>query len=531
MRKFLFKVLCLCVAVTAGFTWFQADSGVLTGSSVLGMDDSSGWLAGHSQDSKAFDLLETINTSMLRVDMPWNEVELSPGAFVWTYQNESGYMDYDQLFSRLEKRGIQPVVVLSGGPAYLSHLYPQQPVSKESLLENWQNYVKAAVQQFGDQVDYWQVGGAINDPAYWGSLLFPAADTDPQTGADIELYTEMLKSAYSIIKSGSAGDTVILGELALGGDCAEHPLFYLQSLNENEAWYAFDVVNIKLPVLASAPENAQVDACGFNPLQVSGISLADPLKAVSDYLAESGQKSLWVNNLSFSSDILAAKAAERVTVSEVVESDYLTRASGLLLAYGGVDRVFWRYQPQSGQPAVIALQSFANLAKTLSTNASREGAAGSQEFETLRFRSSGKLSILTWRVQGGDEALPLVISDVAGYKLTAFSSDAESLKTGKGVKMSVDAGGSTALMVSERPVLISGRPANLKQSLSLLLADNAEQANQALQNKVSGWVQVQKTKAADQLDNWVVKQQASLLDKLRSSFQQWIRQSLGLAKQ
>jgi hypothetical protein len=123
-----------------------------------------------------------------------------------------------------------------------------------------------------------------------------------------------------------------------------------------------------------------------------------------------------------------------------------------------------------------------------------------------------------------------VIPGVAGYKLKAYSTDTESLKASKGVKMNVDAGGSTALMVSERPILISGKLSNIKESLSAMLADNYEQASRELQNRLTGWVQVQKNKAADQVGNWVAKQQASLLDILRSSFQQWIRQSLGLAK-
>ena len=531
MRKFMFKTLCLLLAAGGLFFWFRSDASVLAASSALGMDDTSGWLASNSQDSKAFDILESINTNMLRVDMPWNEIERSSGAFSWSYQTGAGYVDYDQLFARLEKRGIQPVVVLSGGPVYLSHLYPQQPVSSESLLENWKNYVRSVVQQYGDQVDYWQIGAGLNDPGSWGALLFPAATTDPQADPDIDLYAEMLKSAYTIIKSNGAGNMVILGDLVLGGDCAYHPLFYLQNLAENDAWYAFDIVSISLPALDNAPENAIVDSCGFSPAQSSGSSLTDPVKAISDYIDETGKKTLWIQDLSYDSSILTAKAAERVTLPEVVESDYLTRASGLLLAAGGADRVFWDYTPESGRPAVIALQSYANLSKTLSPNGSSAQLINSQEFTTLRFRNNGRISILAWHNQGGDEAQALVIPEVDGYKLYGFSSDAESLKTSKGVKMDVDAGGSTALLVSERPVLISGRPVDMKESLNMMLNDSASQASQGLQSKLSGWAQVQKAKAADQLGNWVAEQQASLLDILRSSFQQWLRQSLGLAKQ
>ena len=529
MRKFLFKILCLAAAITAALFWFESDGGILADTSPLGMDDSSGWLTGHSQDSKSFDVLETIHSGMLRVEMPWNKVEPSAGAFVWSFQSDTGYVDYKAIFSRLEKRGIQPVVILDGGPVYLSSLYPQQPASTESLLENWQNYVSAAVQQFGSQVDYWQIGGVINDPSYWGSLLYPL-DEGAQAEADLELYVKMLKSAYTIIKSSSAGDTVILGELALNGDCAQHPLFYLQNINEKEAWYDFDTVAIRLPALDDAPDNTAVDACGFNSLQPSGVALTDPVKAIGEFMGEIDPKPVWVTNLSLSQDLVAARAAERMTLPEVVESDYLARASGLLLAYGGVDKIFWHYAPQDGQPAVIALQSFANLSQTLSTNASHDNASTSADFKVLRFRKNGRLAILTWRAKGGDEAQALVIPDVAGYKLKAYTSDTDSLKASKGVKMNVDAGGSTALMVSERPILISGRLSNLKESLSAMLSENSEQAGRELQNRLTGWVQVQKNKAADQVGNWVAKQQASLLDILRSSFQQWIRQSLGLAK-
>ncbi len=530
MRKFLFKILCVAVAVSALFIWFRSDAAVLAGSTALGMDDSSGWLTTNSQDSKAFDVLESVNVGMLRVELPWNEVELSPGAFIWSYQNDNGYMDYDQLFDRLERRGIRPVVVLSGGPVYLSHLYPQQPVSRESLLENWRNYVRAAVQQFGDQVDYWQIGSTLNDLEAWGQVVFPGASS-PEAEPDTELYAEMLEIAYGVIKTKAGGDTVILGDLIVGGDCAYHPLFYLQTLSELDAWYAFDTISLSLPVLEDAPENAVVDECGFVPVQSSGSSLADPIKAVHDFMEETGAKNLWVNNLSVSGDLAAAKAVERITLPEVVESDYLARATGLLLAYSEVDKVFWSYQPQSAVPSAIALQSFANLSKTLSTSASGDGLSGTQEYETLRFNNAGKLSILTWRVHGGDEAQVRIISDVGGYKLYAYSVDAQSLKTSKGIQMDVDAGGSTALMVSERPVLISGRPQDLKKSLSMFFADNAAQASQGLQSKASSWFQAQKAKAADKVGVWVEEQQASLLDTLRASFQQWLRKSLGLAKQ
>ena len=126
--------------------------------------------------------------------------------------------------------------------------------------------------------------------------------------------------------------------------------------------------------------------------------------------------------------------------------------------------------------------------------------------------------------------MPMVISGVDGYDLHAFSADSESLKQKDGFELPVDAGGSTALLVSERPVLISGHPSGIKQSVTQTVKDNAAQASAGLQAKLQNWMQAQKAKAAANVGEWVVEQQASLLDSLRGSFEQWLRKSLGLAK-
>jgi len=529
MRKFLFKSVCLIIAALAILAVFRGNAGLLGGEAVMGLDDGSGWLTSHSEDTRPFDILESLGSSMLRVEMPWNEVELSPGAFTWSYQSDTGYVNYAQLFNRLEKRGIHPVIVLSGGPMYLSHLYPQQPVNRESMLENWNSFISEVVQQFGGQVDHWQIGSDLNSSAAWGKVLFPS---DPQSESmpDVQLYAEMLKSAYSIIKSASAGDIIILGDLALGGDCADHPLFFLQNLADLDAWYAFDVISLSLPTLEDAPESVQMDICGFLPLQSSGYALPDAVKTIRDFSEETGTKSVWVHHLAFSEALLAEKALERQTLPQVVESDYLVRASGLLMAYGGVEKLFWAYQPQIEKPSDIALQSFANLAQSLNPQPESNATNGSPDFEILRFQRDGHLNLLTWHMQGGDEALPLIVSQVAGYQLHAFSMDAESLKTSNGIKLKVDDGGASALLVSERPVLISGRPSDLKRYFTIAFQDQAAKTSRVLKASLTSWLQAQKLRTVDKLGRWVDEQQTSLLDMLKTGFQQWLRKSLGLAR-
>ena len=529
MHKFLLKTFATLLAAGGLFTWFRTDASVLAGAAALGMDDSSSWLASNSQDPKPFDLLEAVDTGMLRVDLPWNEVETSPGAFVWAYKSSAGYKDFTQLFARLDKRGIKPVLVLSGGPSFLNNLYPQQPVVREEFLAAWENYVRAAVQKFGTSVNFWQIGTDINDPAGWGKVIFPSEES-PVSPPDPALYADMLTIAYNVIKSVQASDTVILGSLTFGGDCAFHPSAYLQAIDELNAWYAFDTLSLEMPVLSGAPETAQMDACDFAPIQSGGMPLADSLRSVSDLTQEIGAKSIWVHSLSFSSDILAEKAAERGTLREVVESDYLSRATAILLASGGAEKVFWQYSPLSGAPGAIALQSFANLSRTLGGGASSTASQLGSDIEVASFRGNGRLAVVTWRKSGGDEALPAIIPGFEGYGLHAWSADAASMKTKYGVELKVDSGGSTALMVSERPVLISAKPVEIKDSLTLLASDGAAQAGKGLKAKFASFVQAQKANAAEKVGAWVDEQQQSLMQTLKNSFNQWLRKSLGLAK-
>jgi hypothetical protein len=530
MKKFLIKTLILLLAAGALFFWLRADASVLAGASALGMDDSSGWLALNSQDPAPFNLLESARSGFVRVELPFSEVSPAPGAYVWAYQGGSGYKDYNQLFEKLDRRGIQPVVVLSGGPAFANHLYPQQPVHRDELLDAWANYLRAAVQQFGSQVDHWQVGSLINDPASWGKVVFPGADS-PVTAPDPALYADMLKIAYSVIKSGQSTDTVLLGGLALTGDCAFHPNAYLQALADADAWYAFDAISLELPMLNDLPETLQMDTCGYAPIQSSGIPLADAVRSVADFTDQQGAKPVWVHHLTFSADLLASKAAQRGSLPEVVESDYLTRATAILMAEGGADRVFWRYDPLSSKPGSLSLQSFSNLSQSLFGRFDKGGAIiADSALQVKRFRGSGRMTVVAWLPSAGDQFTPTAVPGFDGYSPYAWSADANSLKNRDGISLPVDNGGSVALMLSERPVIISGKPSDLKGAVALFVKDSASQASLGLKMKMTAFLQAQKANAADKLGAWVEEQQQSLMETLKDSFNQWLRKSLGLAK-
>ena len=176
------------------------------------------------------------------------------------------------------------------------------------------------------------------------------------------------------------------------------------------------------------------------------------------------------------------------------------------------------------------MQTFVNLSPMLTGRYKGSSVPTGTDAYALRFRGNGKLSLLAWNAQSNKEALPMVIGDVDGYDLYAFSADSASLKRKDGFELSVDTGRATALLIGERPVLISGNPSNIKQSVIQTVEDNAAQASAGMQAKLQNWLKAQKANAAESVGEWVAGQQASLLDSLRSSFEQWLWKSLGLAK-
>jgi len=265
------------------------------------------------------------------------------------------------------------------------------------------------------------------------------------------------------------------------------------------------------------------------PSTLSGIPIGDSVQAVAEQIDAIGKKPLWVGHLQFSGAFLDQEANSQGTIPEAVASDLLSRASGLLRAFGGVERVIWTLDPLDNTPGLLAMQTYANLANMIGGKYAGSGLPESTDAYALRFRGGGRVNILAWFTNGGAAANAMMISGMEGYDPVAYSADSDSLKQRDGIDLPVDDGGNIALMVSERPVLISGHPKDLKQTITQIVAESTAQASDGMKAKTGQWLQAQKAKAAVKVSDWAARQQASLLDNLRISLEKWLRKSLGLA--
>jgi hypothetical protein len=541
MKGFITKSLFVIFAILAGLTVMTGGFFSNRNEPFLGFNPNM-LLKGTESLNAQLDELDKMGVKLIKVIIPWNKVELSPGIFSWSYTIDGVHHDLNYLLREVDKRSIKVVAVLSGGPIYLDNQTTDQPVNPESLLESWRRYVQAIVNAFGEQIQYWQIGEKINTAEGWGKVLFPAKQ-DAFAPPDAVLYSQMLKSAYTIIKAKQPGDMIILGGLVSDTDsCITQPTAFLKHIYNIGEWDSFDLIGLDIKTQAFPPETLlryQI----FDPLTEmclysaeGGFNLVDQVQLVEIASAQYGEKPIWITELGWAESNLVELANEHGAIPDVIRANYLSRATIMFLAEPEVQKVFWNlcidnFNTDSYQIELFTKNAFNNLTHILKVT----GSINDYSDEVLnqyeyRFRSNGKLGIVLWRSIGADALEAAAISDLQGYDLKAYSVDAESISWKNGITLLVDAQGQTALLLSERPVIIQGKPEDLKSAALGVIKDIGSSIGQFAKAKLNEWIHVQKVRAAQGVSDWVEEQQQSLLEMIKESFKEWLLESLKIAK-
>jgi hypothetical protein len=535
MKKFFSLLLVIALVAAVFYVFLNKGSNSLSSPSPIGLDMSN-YLLNGAQDSEQFmDTAAALGVSTLKIAIPWQEVEQSAGLFTWSINPQGTQIDLSDLINKLDQQGYAITIILEGFPAYLQY----ENLSEENIasvyLESWERYVKAIVAQFGDAVNAWQIGESVNLPFELQDQPIAAAVlASPST------YAERLVLASNAIKKVASSDLVILGGISSDtGNCINQPSAFLSSINTLKVWDAFDVIGIDLNTYSIAPEGKYMyqtyDTVSGTCLTSAegGFNLADIIALANAAGSQYGEKPIWITGLEWQEEDLSTIAAERGTLPDVVRADFLSRASIMLLGKNHVEKIFWQY-PDTNSTAntsfgVFSQQVFKNL------SASLQGFRSAADISDIlngyyqyRLTTSGTVDIFVWRGYGGDEFLPFTLKNVGGYQLEAFSLDADSIKNGRGMALTVNESGETAFMLSERPVLVKAIPTDLKERLSLYMQGLFTSAGQSLKSSAEDIVESQKEKASQKAEDWVNEQKESLFTMLKESFMEWLDNALNL---
>ena len=175
----------------------------------------------------------------VRVEMNWSLIEATQDVYDW-----SNVLPLDLFFSSAQARGLKSVAVVTGFPVYLTT--SGLPLDQQTIGLRWEKFIQAAVDHFGEQVNYWEIGDQINTTNSARSL----AQSDPA------FYSKILKAASKIIKNTDPNDQVWMGSLvsATANNCVVNPLSFLLEVNAAKAWSMADAVTYQPRRGATAPE-------------------------------------------------------------------------------------------------------------------------------------------------------------------------------------------------------------------------------------------------------------------------------------
>ena len=461
ISRFILRLLPLGVLV--GFVSLMISSGgTIQNDRIEAINRSSG--PGRVYAQGGFETLsqmdKTAQVEYVREVFNWSDIETSEGIYDW-----AGATSLDAVITSEKDADFKVVAVLTGGPAYMAQS-ANQTVDTTQFLVRWANFVQAAVDRFGEDVDVWEIGSRVNSSNGMSAFLLPSTPNTSLT-PDPELYAQMVKIASKIIKAADPNDQVWMGSLvsASASDCAMNPLTFMLEINGTKAWKVIDSVQYTPDRGAQSPETAATEvnaACGSS-LPSNGTTLIADVQSVMDLARQLGGKTVRIEGLGWSDDNLASLASNRSISTDQLLADYLVRASVQMYGNNGITSASWNVNPDLQPSASRALANLNSVLQGAKFVNQAQGQSGSV-FE-YRFQKGSQWIIVAWRAQDGDAPIPVSLSGLATGNLTAYAVDAQSFDPDYGVSIPVDASGTATVMLNERPVIFIGKTAGLGESM------------------------------------------------------------------
>ncbi len=530
MKGLFGKLFILAVAGTAGI-WLLA-RGVPSGIRLGGLGIQTNAYQPYSETQVT---PQDLQAAWVRLDIPWEQMEPLAGQISGTLLVDGQPQSLDGLLETWRQDGVQTMLTLTGGPVYLPHQVGS-PVDGDAFIAAWETYLQALVDRYTAQVDVWQISDRINDPSAWAQVVLPGLDgvTSPP---DPALYARMLTSAYRIIHSADPGDRVVTGGVVLSSDpgCDNDALAYLAQLAALGADTSADALGVAVNSASQMPDVFTVrgslhDTTSGTCLsdQLNTIDLAGQVRGVHDLSASVWDGlPVWITSIGWSqSDIqIMADLRGGGTLPSGVQAELVARAVLPLIAEPGVDRVYWHAlgedQVLPGQALdPVGQQAYANVADLLD-GAVFQTSTLSNDVRSVQVEKAGRTIIFLWRVSGGDQSYPVNVTGLAGMDVRAYAVDSPSLSNSAGVLQTVMGDGSILVAVSEHPVILIAQASALPDRAYRALQDGAARLRDNALAALSDWVDTQKIRLRQEVNNWFDDLKASFLTAISDQIDQW----------
>jgi hypothetical protein len=450
--------------------------------------------------------IQAAGVTYVRIQLDWREIETSPDTYNWNQVRP-----LDLIINSAYSRGITIVAVLSGGPVYLGN--NGALIDQSAFGDRWEKFVSAAVQHYGEMIDYWEIGEGINTAASQAEMLLPVSP-GASLQPDPAFYTKLLRSASKIINKVDSNDEVWIGSLVnpSSGYCAVNPLTFLLEIHGARGWNSADAISYQPDWGANAPENptASVPSCS-STVTTNTASLASDVHSVQELARQLGGKPVYVTSLNWDANESAVLAANRTISAAQVQADMLTRASISLMGLDVVPLVFWSADVSPQTPIANSLGNLSSQLDNAKAIGQIQGTQGT--VEEYRFQKGSNLKVFIWHTVDGDNGIPVTIGSLPASSYIAYATDTLVLNNTTGVAIKVADDDTTVVGLNERPVLLLGKIGDVGEQIKGSIADQLDMWRIQLGELLKHWLNEAKTSLIQMFEE--------LFDKAKENAIEW----------
>ncbi|MEO3761459.1 cellulase family glycosylhydrolase [Mycobacterium sp. B14F4] len=192
----------------------------------VGFADSDLYGMTPEEIDRTLDEMQAMGVQNVRILIPWAGIELEDDYFYWD--------TVDYLVNAVDERDMGILAVLNSTPSWA--VEPGQPavISPPADYEQYAEFVGLVAERYAGQVSAYEVWNEPNAYFFWSPAPDPVA------------YTELLQTAYPVIKAADPDATVIGGVVGWVNDVeglAISPANYVEAMYEAGAQGYFDALS------------------------------------------------------------------------------------------------------------------------------------------------------------------------------------------------------------------------------------------------------------------------------------------------
>jgi hypothetical protein len=206
-----------------------------TAATTAGIADSNLYFMNQSDLNTAMQQMQTMGVTQIRVLLPWAYMETKENTYSWTQA--------DQLLKTAAKYGMAVEATITSTPTWATQYSAGGVIAngQPNSVTDYASFVQAVAARYGSSNN--AATGLISAIEVWNE---PNGFTGWYPTPTAQGYTDLLKAAYTAIKSVAPGITVVGGVLGAGitiGSLTINPVNFLQQMYADGAAGFFDALS------------------------------------------------------------------------------------------------------------------------------------------------------------------------------------------------------------------------------------------------------------------------------------------------